>query len=60
MAPNDDLVFRSQSTTEEVLEKPVFKDGDKALDFLRSEAEEGEAEIVDEKQLVRKIDFMIV
>lgn len=60
MAPSDDVVYRSHSATEGSIEKPTFKDGDKALEFLRSEAEEGEADLIDEKLLVRKIDFMIV
>ena len=60
MAPSDDIVYRSHSTTEGSIEKPTFKDGDKALDFLRNEAEEGETDLIDEKQLVRKIDYMIV
>ena len=60
MAPPTDIVYRSHSTTEDPIEKPTFKDGDKALEFLRSEAEEGETDLIDEKQLVRKIDFMIV
>jgi hypothetical protein len=62
MAPSNDIVYRSHSTAEreDSIEKPTFKDGDKALDFLRSEAEEGETDLIDEKQLVRKIDFMIV
>lgn len=61
MAPNDDLVvYRTQSSADHSVEKPTFKDGDKALDFLRSEAEYGEADFIDEKLLVRKIDFMIV
>lgn len=62
MAPNDDLVvYHTQSSAENGGEKkPTFQDGDKALDFLRCEAEDGEAEFVDEKALVRKIDFMIV
>lgn len=60
MAPSNDVVYRSHSTTEDPIEKPTFKDGDKALEFLRSEAEEGETDLIDEKQLVRKIDFMIV
>jgi len=60
MAPENDLMYRSHSVAEESIEKPVFKDGDKALDFLRSEAEDGETDLIDEKQLVRKIDFMIV
>ena len=60
MAPSNDVVYRSHSATEGSIEKPTFKDGDKALEFLRSEAEEGETDHIDEKQLVRKIDFMIV
>jgi len=60
MAPSTDIVYRSHSTTEGSVEKPAFKDGDKALEFLRSEAEEGETDLVDERLLVRKIDFMIV
>lgn len=60
MAPSNDVVYRSHSATEGSIEKPTFKDGDKALEFLRSEAEEGETDLIDEKQLVRKIDFMIV
>lgn len=61
MAPNDDLVvYRTQSSAEDGVEKPTFKDGDKALEFLRCEAEDGEAEFVDERGLVRKVDFMIV
>jgi hypothetical protein len=60
--PSNDIVYRTNSTTERSgsIEKPAFKDGDKALDFLRSEAEVGETDLIDEKQLVRKIDFMIV
>jgi hypothetical protein len=59
--PSNDVVHRTNSTTEaSSIEKPAFKDGDKALDFLRSEAEIGETDLIDEKQLVRKIDFMIV
>ena len=60
MATSDDIVYRSHSATEGSIEKPAFKNGDKALEFLRSEAEEGEADLIDEKLLVRKIDFMIV
>lgn len=60
MAPTHDQVYRSSIQTEGSVEKPVFKDGDKALDFLRTEAEIGEGEDVDEKRLVRKIDWMIV
>lgn len=56
----DDNIRRSESDTDDMPEKPVFKDGDKALDFLRSEAYDGEADAIDEKKLVRKIDFMVV
>jgi len=62
MAPSNDIVHRTNSKTEEgdTLNKSPFKDGDKALDFLRREAEAGETDLIDEQQLVRKIDFMIV
>jgi hypothetical protein len=60
MSPEPDLVHRTTSKPDRSIEKPVFKDGDKALDFLRSEAEVGETDLIDEKLLVRKIDFMIV
>lgn len=59
MAP-DDRVYRSSVQTEDSAEKPIYRDGDKALDFLRTEAEVGEGEDIDEKRLVRKIDWMIV
>ena len=36
------------------------KDGDAALGFLRAHLAEGEAQTVDEKALVRKIDWMIM
>lgn len=42
------------------LEKPPLQGADKALEFLRSEAIEGDVEQIDEKRLVRKIDFMIM
>jgi hypothetical protein len=60
MAPANDAVYRSSIQTEQSLEKPTYNDGDKALEFLRGEAEIGEGEDVDEKALVRKIDWMIV
>ncbi|TKA28433.1 hypothetical protein B0A50_03900 [Salinomyces thailandicus] len=41
-------------------EKTPVKDGDAALDFLRGEAVPGEAETIDERKLVRKIDWMVV
>ena len=60
MAPYDDEVYRTNSQTEEMPEKPRFKDGDKALEFLRTEAGDHEGEDIDEKALVRKIDWMVV
>ena len=60
MAPNDDQVYQASGYTEESLEKPVYKDADKALEFLRGEAGVGEGEAIEEKRLVRKIDFQIV
>lgn len=36
------------------------KDGDDALKFLRRSSVDGEAVEIDEKKLVRKIDWMIV
>jgi hypothetical protein len=60
MALSNDLVYRANSKTEGSISKPTFNDADKALDFLRSEAEIGETDLIDEKQLIRKIDFMIV
>jgi hypothetical protein len=60
MSPPNDLVYRTNSTTERDIEKPTFNDADKALAFLRTEAEVGETDLIDEAQLVRKIDFMIV
>ena len=60
MAPENEAVYRANSKTEDPISKPTFKDADKALDFLRTEAEVGEIDLIDEAQLVRKIDFMIV
>lgn len=47
---------------EKVPEKNTYKDADKALEFLRfnEEGEEGIVVAIDEKALVRKIDWMIV
>jgi hypothetical protein len=49
-------------SSEEVKVAPSIdlKDGDKALEFLRSNTAEGEVGAVDEKALVRKIDWMIM
>lgn len=41
-------------------EKSNARDGDEALDFLRKEEVGGEISEVDQKKLVRKIDWMIV
>jgi len=41
-------------------EKSNVRDGDEALDFLRREEIGGEMNEVDQKKLVRKIDFMVV
>jgi hypothetical protein len=47
---------------EKVPEKGRYKDADKALEFLRvnEDGEEGTVVSVNEKTLVRKIDWMIV
>lgn len=60
MAPPNEQVYQSSLQAEDNFEKPRYRDGDKALDFLRSEAEVGEGEEIDEKKLVWKIDKMVV
>ena len=60
MASQHDKVYQASTYTEDAPEKPIFKDGDKALEFLRTQAEFGEGDSIDEKRLVRKIDFQIV
>ena len=62
MATTNDKIYENVelATIQDNIEKPQFKDGDKALEFLRTEAGVGEGEDIDEKRLVRKIDFMIV
>ena len=47
---------------EKTPEKSAYKDADKALEFLRinEEGEEGTVVSIDEKTLVKKIDWMIV
>lgn len=57
---SDAKVYQASTTAEANNEKVDIKDGDKALEFLRTEAEVGEGEDIDEKRLVRKIDWMIV
>lgn len=37
-----------------------IKDGDEALDFLRNKSVGDELQYVDEKKLLRKIDFMVM
>lgn len=41
-------------------EKAIIRDGDAALSFLQGEAVPGEAETINDRKLVRKIDWMIV
>lgn len=60
MAPTNEQIHRAALDVDDDPEKPIFKNADKALEFLRTEAEVGEGEDVDEKRLVRKIDWMIV
>jgi hypothetical protein len=60
MAPTEVDVHYSHPDGEDFPEKPTFNDGDKALYFLRNEAQLGELELIDEGALLRKIDFMIV
>ncbi|KAF2621378.1 MFS general substrate transporter [Macroventuria anomochaeta] len=47
---------------EKVPEKNAYKDADKALEFLRfnEDSEEGTVVAIDEKALIKKIDWMIV
>jgi hypothetical protein len=62
MATANDRIYHADSNlyTQVLSEKTFIKDGDKALEFLRTEAGVGEGEDIDEKRLVRKIDWMIV
>ncbi|KAK3655105.1 hypothetical protein LTR22_010415 [Elasticomyces elasticus] len=60
MAPANEEVYQTSMQAEDNYEKPTYRDGDKALDFLRTEAEVGEGEDVDEKKLLRKIDWLVV
>lgn len=50
MAPTNEQIRQASLDVEDVPEKPLFKDGDKALEFLRTEAEVGESESVDERR----------
>lgn len=49
-----------QSVSETYPHKAEIRDGDDALNFLRSEATPRETEDINEKQLVRKIDWMVM
>jgi hypothetical protein len=53
---------RLAEADENVPEKRAYKDADRALEFLQrnEESEVGTVVAVDEKALVRKIDWMIV
>ena len=57
---NNDKVYELSTSAEDPPEKPIIRDGDEALKFLRSEAEVGEGDAISEKRLVRKIDWQIV
>lgn len=48
------------TTTEDTTVHDSIKNGDKALDFLRKEEFGDELEYVDEKKLLRKIDWMVM
>lgn len=50
MAPPTEQIHHGVMDVEGTPEKPLFKDGDKALEFLRSEAEVGEGEDIDERR----------
>ncbi|KAF2464449.1 MFS general substrate transporter [Lindgomyces ingoldianus] len=55
-----DEICNNPTVDEGVLEKSQFKDADRALHFLRHNETGEEMAIVDEKALVKRIDFMIV
>ena len=57
---SDDKVSGPVVFAEDSAHKPLTKDGDKALEFLRTEVAPGEGDAINEKRLVRKIDFQIV
>lgn len=50
----------SLEAEESVPEKTQYRDADKALDFLRHNENGDEHTLVDEKKLVKRIDWMIV
>jgi len=54
--------LESCQVDEKVLEQSAYKNADKALEFLRinEDGEEGTVVAIDEKALVKRIDWMIV
>lgn len=54
--------LESCQVDEKVLDKSAYKNADKALEFLRinEDGEEGTVVTIDEKALVKRIDWMIV
>lgn len=55
-----DEIRNDSQVDEEVPEKTAYKDADKALEFLKYNETGNEQSIVDERALVRRIDWMIV
>jgi hypothetical protein len=55
-----DDIHQNNSVDESMPEKSQYNDADEALDFLRHNENGDEHLVVDEKKLVRRIDFMIV
>lgn len=55
-----DEIHDSHPVDEEVVQKGQYRDVDRALEFLRCNETGEELSIVDEKTLVKKIDWMIV
>lgn len=55
-----DEIQHNNSVDESIPEKSQFKDADRALEFLRHNETGEEVSIVDEKALVKRIDWMIV
>lgn len=56
---SDDAVHRVSSPMDDAGEKQVYRDGDEALDFLRNRSvdDDEEALAIDQKKLLRKIDW---
>ena len=57
---SNDAEQHPQSTVGDMIVQDDIRNGDEALNFLRKEEIGDELEYVDEKQLLRKIDFMIL